>query len=28
MNIEEKNEYSHRRKAVEKLVAHLKKETP
>ncbi len=28
MNIEEKNEYSHRRKAVEKLVAFLKKETP
>ena len=28
MNITEKNEYSHRRKAVEKLVAHLKKETP
>ncbi len=28
MNITEKNEYSHRRKAVEKLVAYLKKETP
>ena len=28
MNITEKNEYSHRRKAVEKLVAFLKKETP
>ena len=28
MNIEEKNEYSHRRKAVEQLVAYLKISTP